>query len=615
MAQDLFDNQSAPQENDLFEGTDLLANPPQGKAAGAGTAFVEGANSMVPFGNRITSAFGAGLYANQMSDKLSDFPNKIREGYNLAQQNEEATKAANPTAYGLGEATGFAGTLPIAPSGYNFIKGAPIAKDASILSRFGNTVGQGARSSLVAAPIGALYGASGAQDVSEMPKEALHGAETAGELGGILPLADSAIGIAGKGVEAITPNIIKNFAKNATTSIEEHANNFWNKRASPDNANRIAQFKYDLADQSGAMLSPRANDTFAQNALNSVMGGEGKYKFTPTGAVKDVLDEINKHQGSALSLKDAQQLEEYINSRITYQPNGILTPESNDLLKIKRALRGTINGATPEDLSSGGNGWNEWNDAKKAYSARGILTDLNNIIDKSVNTDQPANALKRNLSKWSLKSTTRSGLEDTEMDLVKDAIRDNFAKEIMRTGGSRLAPIGATALGMGTGHGFLGAVTGTAGGMGGRNAAFANQLAKIGDIADAVGERLPSLKNNLYQRFEDVPEHVLTPLQIPPKEQLSPLPLTAEELAHARARLATTPQVSHPYSGAPIAPQVNPAGSLTKPIGPEGYGMSMDDLYGNNPNEPDIGAYTFPKKNAGGSVKRKIGFNLKKKNK
>ncbi len=649
MAQDLFDISSTqqPQGNDLFEGNDLLGNAPATTQKQPYTGFGSPEPGSLEY-QRMTGEINPLSYAMQKTGQAGQTVGNAV--YNAATAIPRGiTKLAT-----LGDPTTPEDMIPFTNAANavgNYASGA-IQKGGNYINNLG--VGKD-----YTGPSMAQFAQ---QDYNAIPEEGRKDIES---IPGMLAMGIPDGGIA-KALSVTPnetpPNIIQKFAKKATTPIEEHASNFWNNRPSPDNANRIAQEKYDLADKAGAALSVQSNDDFSQNALKSVMGGEGKYKFSPTGAVKDVLEEINKHQGTPLALKDAQQLEEFINGRITYQPNGFLTPESNDLLKIKRTLRNTINGAKPEDLVSGANGWSEWNDAKKAYSARGILTDINNIINKSINTDQPANALKRNTARWSLKPTTKSGLEDTEMDLVKDSIRDNFAKEIMRAGGSRLAPIGATALGMGTGHGFLGAVTGTAASMGVRNAAFANQLAKVGDIADAVGQRLPSLRGNLYERFEDVPEHVLNPLQIPPKEKMSLLPMTDEqiahaqavmnrtgnpvttpysgapvsptmqkflpspqtagrlpaeggteaEIAHARARLAATPQVSSPYSGAPLAPSVNSAGSLTNPMGQEGYAMSIDDLYGNNPNEPDIGAYNFPKKKSGGAVKGKIGFKLKK---
>lgn len=386
------------------------------------------------------------------------------------------------------------------------------------------------------------------------------------------------------------------FIANAMASPEEHAQNFWDNRVTPDQSNHIAMIKYAEADRSGAMLKPELNDKFAEAARSSLLDNKGKYDFKPTGVVKDVLDQIGNHAGTPLTLKDAQQLEEFINSRISYQPNGFLTPESNDLLKIKKTLRDTLHGASEGDLVDPA-GWQSWKDAKKAYSARGILTDIKNMIDKSAHADQPASQLKRNIARWSNKKANIAGLNPDEMDLVKDSIKHDFAHELLRTGSSRLVGIGSTALGVGTGHGLIGGVIGTGTAGIGRNLGFAHQLGKMGSLVDAIGDRLPDMT-----RETTVPSRAIVPAGPVVNH------MTDEQIAHAQARLRATGRVTNPYSGGPVNPPVQQGFATTDPFG---Y---------NNPNPnglepPDLMKDFFKNKSSGGSVKGKLGFKLKSKDK
>lgn len=326
-------------------------------------------------------------------------------------------------------------------------------------------------------------------------------------MSGITQLGKDTLGAA---VSPVT-NPIKSALLKANTIPEEHVANFWQNKVTPEQAKHVAGLKYDYADKVGGALSPEKNDQFIDSAYNAIMPKEGKYNFTPSPVVKDVLDEIGTYRGTPLTLRDAQQAEEYINKRISYQPNGMLTGDSVDLLKIKKALRNTINSATEADMLGGSDGWQAWQDGKKAWSAAGILTDINNITNKSVFADQPAASLKRNLARWGSKSSKIAGLDPEEMDLVKDAIKNDFAHDLIRTGSSRLVPIGTAALGLGTGHGLLGAMGGTATSWGGRNLGFARQLAKMGDLVDAIGSRLPE---NPAGYSPTSPQEIIPPLQI-----------------------------------------------------------------------------------------------------
>lgn len=318
--------------------------------------------------------------------------------------------------------------------------------------------------------------------------------------GGLGILGDSMVGSGTKTATMAAKDAVNSaknpsFVKRAVSDPEKQMQDFWQHRVTPDQANHIAALKYGEAEKAGASLISELNDKFIDNAKKAV-GAETAHgsAVPPSDLAQKILNNLDENaRGQPLTLRGAQELEEKINKQITYQPNGLLTPESADLLKIKKTLRDTINSAQPQNMIGGPQGWQAWNEAKRAYSARGILTDLHNIMEKSSIADQPGSALKRNLARWSIKPSSTAGLDLNEMDLVKDSIKNDFAHEILRSGSSRLVPIGAAALGVGTGNGFLGATAGTLGAMGGRNLGFARQLGKMGDLADAIGERLPNI--------------------------------------------------------------------------------------------------------------------------
>lgn len=474
------------------------------------------------------------------------------------------------------------------------------------------------------------------KSLSAMPQFQQAHPEISGDIGaalnvaGILPTAEGIQGVgnfAKNGIKAFDKSGIDDFTRSGlsglndrkpvaagSTSVkssmfdepEQQAANFWQNRATPDQARHVAGIKYDIADQAGGALSPDKRNQFIDAAQGANKGADGKI-VPPSPLAQKILDNLSETRGQPLTLRGAQNIEEGINSNIEYQPNGQLTKDSVQLLKIKKALRNTIDSATPQDMTGGPDGWQAWQDGKKAYAASGILTDINNMINKSTYADQPAAQLKRNIARWGNKSSTLGSLSVDEMDLVKDSIKNNFADDMLRTGSSRLLPIAGAAMGI-TGHGPIGSMVAGAIGKVSRGAAYARQLDKMGAFADAIGERLPSIDSiNVSAPKQSAM------LALPSPEMVGPAGMTPEQLAHSTAKINAMPRTSTPYSGGPIVPQYG-----APPPGDLGYGgLGGENVITPSPEEPlDLSKSFFKHKATGGPVtKGKIGFKLKKKDK
>lgn len=197
----------------------------EGNDAGALNAAVYGFNSMTPFGNKISSAIGAG-YAKAMGAEES-----FGDLYKQAMADTEETADEHGLAYGAGALAGLApavamglpsralaGTVPTTgargainaiPEGIaqvgNFVRGGPAAKTAA--GRLGQLALRSGKSAVVAAPISALYGA-GEAPVGEEMDGAIGGAGLGAIVGGTLPVAGAVGGKAYRGVkEALVPTV------------------------------------------------------------------------------------------------------------------------------------------------------------------------------------------------------------------------------------------------------------------------------------------------------------------------------------------------------------------------------------------------------------------------
>lgn len=206
---------------------------PVGNDAGKLNAAVYGFNSMVPFGNKISSAMGATgakLYDATIGDGLLDGQG-IGDLYKQAMADTEKTADENPLSYGAGAVAGLApavmmglparaltgnvattgirGTVNAIPEAIakvgNFVRGGPAAQ--TLKGRLGQLALRSGKSAAVAAPASALYGA-GEAPVGEELDGAISGARMGAGFGFALPIAGAAVKGTYRGVkEAVAPTI------------------------------------------------------------------------------------------------------------------------------------------------------------------------------------------------------------------------------------------------------------------------------------------------------------------------------------------------------------------------------------------------------------------------
>jgi len=222
-----FDQFDAPQSNaqeggnffDQFDDVQASESQKiQGDDMGAATSAVQGLNSVVPFGERIT--------AGMASAALAPFTDlTMGELYDTARANQKATREAHPTANLAGAVGGIAATLPI-----GFVKAAAstpaIGTAANVLQkgaqattnfvgRGGNLATKAIRSAIVAAPTAATYqyGASDKEGFAnpERLAEAGDAAKLGAALGVALPVAGAVVG---KGLDYIGDKTAVKIAEN-----------------------------------------------------------------------------------------------------------------------------------------------------------------------------------------------------------------------------------------------------------------------------------------------------------------------------------------------------------------------------------------------------------------
>jgi len=216
-----------------------------GYAGGAGEAFIQSLASAVPFGQKATTAMGAGIakaseavgYSPEyeMTETLKrhlqqnpelqaktygkygqteqDFGDLYEQGL----QHQEALSEQNPWASGAGMVTGIGATLPLAsatalsgiaskegirgainaiPKGLSkvgsFVRGGKVAKDAGKMSKLGTLGLRSAKGGAVLAPTAGLYSAGEAEHGKEL-EGFKYGAGAGLALGASLPVAGAVV--------------------------------------------------------------------------------------------------------------------------------------------------------------------------------------------------------------------------------------------------------------------------------------------------------------------------------------------------------------------------------------------------------------------------------------
>jgi hypothetical protein len=193
------------------------AQPRMGEDMGRTASAVQGFNSMIPFGERITAGLGSGL-AYGADQIFGEGDASLSDLYKTARGNQAVTSESNPDYYTGGMGAGLVASLPMAstkvlfgapavttgvrgavnaiPTAFqsvgNFVRGSKVTADATRAAKLANLGGKALRSATIAAPSGALYSYGASQsdlDSPEALQDAASGAGMGAGFGAALPIA------------------------------------------------------------------------------------------------------------------------------------------------------------------------------------------------------------------------------------------------------------------------------------------------------------------------------------------------------------------------------------------------------------------------------------------
>lgn len=412
-------------------------------------------------GRDIANAFVGGIYGvgADVARNLGITPNALPADV-------QSTMAAHPLVTGAGRFLGGASV------------GASLALGAEVAAPLYAGVGLGgagwvpslARGAITGAGLGAAQNALAGDPDESLLTRARVGAEWGAPLG----LLGGASG------KALGPDV----ETGATTETPP---------ATAAEAKAIASAYYDQADAAGGVLSPEVTNKFLDNAAATTPQTAAGRAVAGQSTTAALVERLQSLRDQPLTLQAAQEIDSGLGALISkeYGPGG-LSQDGKQLLDIQSDFRDQIKNAGPGDIQGGAVGFDAWNLGRQAWAQARKMDDLEQIMERASQTDNPATSIKSQV-RTLINSKRSRGYDDEEMAALKDAANRGVIGGALHVFGSRLIPYVAGAVGSATGplHAIGAALGAHAATAGVRRAAEALQARRLTNVLGTVARGVP----------------------------------------------------------------------------------------------------------------------------
>jgi hypothetical protein len=294
----------------------------------------------------------------------------------------------------------------------------------------------------------------------------------------------------------------------------------------------VSEAHYDLADHLGGRVSAQANEAFLDNKISKIRTqDEAARRFDPNDAVDSSIADLNNAlRGHELSLRGTQEIDRKIGDRIEVALRAGKNDEASRLLQMQHDLRDHVESVGESGTVGGPAGFAALKDARKAWSIAVRMQDVERMIAKAQDTQNPQVTLRNAINRYTNDPKMTRGWSKEDLDLLKASAKTSDGMEILRGMASRLGPIGGYAV-----AGPLGGVAGLA-----AETVIANRA------RDALGgiyrKRLEGVNRQLSTNLPGMPGSEYGPPAVPPSimQRVSPVGGTQAGLL-GRMALGTDP--------------------------------------------------------------------------
>ena len=263
---------------------------------------------------------------------------------------------------------------------------------------------------------------------------------------------------------------------------------------------------FELADELGGGIKPEFYTDWlddiesgikGKTSLGEALGRVGGNKQN----VEEAVDALKSVSGEAQSLKAVKEADEILGglAESNTLPNGKYTPDGKDFLMMQMKLRDKIDNAPDGMFTGTREGFEAVKEARKAWSSSYRLNDVETIMNKARDAQQPSTVIKNGFRRLRDNPKKMRGYTPEERFAINKAAKTGAIEGFFKLAGSGLGPVIAGAGGFVAGGPVAGltALGGSAairGGMkGGADAIAASkgEAVKRAISATAKGEAIP----------------------------------------------------------------------------------------------------------------------------
>jgi hypothetical protein len=248
---------------------------------------------------------------------------------------------------------------------------------------------------------------------------------------------------------------------------------------------------FQAAETKGGAL----NEAVANKFYNEIMKirpqtMEGRVFFGES-QVSKLFDKIPELMNRPMTLRAAQEIDEALGDLAysTMDNFGRMSKDGKKFIDMQAALRNTIDAVDEKMVIGGKEGFNAIKEARKYWSTSLKMRDIERIISRAQNMEQPVTAIKTGFRNLLQRGDKLKGYSAQEVSAIKKAANTGVFTDIVRLAGSGLVPIGmgigGTAV-SGPMGGTISALAGAALQQGAKKAGTAIQMNKANKVLEEL---------------------------------------------------------------------------------------------------------------------------------
>ena len=359
------------------------------------------------FADEITDTIGAGIASLATGQDYRPLRKEARDLTSTSQkrQIEERPITTIISNLGGGLLTGGAGaTTKTGKSFGNFL-------------RSGNAKTRAAKGALAGAASGTAFGTGTAED-----GERLSGALTGAAIGGVTGGAISSVASATSGLNRALgpkPRLI------GSNELKHQASRL-----------------YQVADERGGVIKANFSDKFVdeisnltpQTSIGKTIAGEDNFS--------NIVNRLKNIRGQTISLRAAQEIDEVLGDAIDgeFGVQG-LSKQGKKILEIQNIFRDGIEKLDSGSVLGGKGGFDALKQARQLWSQSRKISDIENIIQRSELTQNPANSIRSGFRALLSNKKRIKAYTPDERRALRKAAEGGVVSDVINTFGSRLLPI------------------------------------------------------------------------------------------------------------------------------------------------------------------------------